>query len=63
MAYLLLWNEFDSGSSRDLTSGETNMTWRDAKTHAARFVRCQSIRQRPPDIGTQTSFFRGVPLA
>jgi hypothetical protein len=30
---------------------------------ALRFVRCQSIRQRPPDRGTQESVFRGVPLA
>ena len=29
--------------------------------HAPRFVRCQSIRQRPPDMGTQKSVFRGVP--
>ena len=26
-------------------------------------VRCQSIRQRPPDSGTQNSFFGGVPRA
>ena len=31
--------------------------------HAPRFVRCQSIRQRPPVMGTQKSFFSGVPLA
>ena len=31
--------------------------------HALRFVRCQSMRQRPPVMGTQNSFFSGVPLA
>ena len=31
--------------------------------HELRFVRCQSMRQRPPVIGIQKSFFRGVPLA
>jgi hypothetical protein len=31
--------------------------------HAPRFVRCQSIRQRPPAIGTQNSFFSGVARA
>jgi len=33
------------------------------KAHAPRFVRCQSIRQRPPGIGTQKSRLRGVPRA
>lgn len=28
-----------------------------------RFVRCQSIRQRPRAVGTQTKRFTGVPLA
>ena len=27
--------------------------------HAPRFVRCQSIRQRPPAMGTQNSCFSG----
>lgn len=31
--------------------------------HAPRFVRCQSIRQRPPATVTQNSFFWGVALA
>ena len=31
--------------------------------YAPRFVRCQSIRQRPPAMGTQKSFFKGLPLA
>jgi len=33
------------------------------KTATARFVRCQSIRQRPPATGTQNRRFRGVPRA
>ena len=31
--------------------------------HAPRFVRCQSMRHRPPVMGIQNSFFSGVPLA
>lgn len=31
--------------------------------HAPRFVRCQSIRQRPRDVDTQHNFLSGVPLA
>jgi hypothetical protein len=31
--------------------------------YAPRFVRCQSIRQRLPAIGTRKSFFKGVPFA
>ena len=30
---------------------------------APRFVLCQSMRHRPPAIGTQMSFFSGVPFA
>ncbi len=31
-----------------------------ARRSRPRFVRCQSILQRPPDIGTQNNFFGGV---
>jgi hypothetical protein len=31
--------------------------------HEPRFVRCQSIRQRPPATGTQKSLFGGVTRA
>ena len=36
---------------------------RETLSYIPRLVLCQSIRQRPPDIGTQNSRFCGVPRA
>jgi hypothetical protein len=50
-------------SSSQSSVGTVNWSNGCALVCPARFVRCQSIRQRPPAKGTQNNFFSGVALA